>query len=142
MNSGKDSNYQAEWTVLQNQYDNYEKWSLLIKLTSVVVTALLLAVFHAGLWAAIFASVLWLQDGIWKTYQSRINSRLLDVEAALNGTVPGAAGPMQYNQCWLAARPGVTGLVKEYLCSALAPTVAYPHVVLVGMGLLVGGWGV
>ncbi|MYM63937.1 hypothetical protein [Pseudomaricurvus sp. HS19] len=142
MTSGKESSYQAEWMLLQNQYDSYEKFSLLIKLTNVVVTAYLLFALQVDFWAALVAATLWLQDGIWKTWQSRINARLLEVEAVLSSEYPDTAAPMQYNQRWLQLRPGMMGMVKEYLRNALAPTVAYPHMVLVVLSGLVGVCGV
>ncbi|MFV0277761.1 MAG: hypothetical protein ACK5HY_11320 [Parahaliea sp.] len=114
MISGAGERYQSEWVLLQNQYDSYEKLSLLIKLVNIILAALLLLVWQAGLWAGAVVAILWLQDGIWKTYQSRINIRLLEVEAALASESSGAAaGPMQYNQRWLAVRPGVGGVDKR-----------------------------
>ncbi len=138
MTTDNRSSYQTEWSVLQNQFDSYEKFSLIIKLTNVIVTLLLLFALHAGLWAVMFAVLLWLQDGIWKTWQSRINRRLLEVENALNSELPDVTGPLQFNQSWLAARPGVAAMVKEYGRSALAPTVAYPHVLLVAISVWIG----
>ncbi|MFV0277754.1 MAG: hypothetical protein ACK5HY_11285 [Parahaliea sp.] len=137
MSTGRESGYRTEWVLLQNQYDSYEKLSLLIKLSNIVITTLLLFVWHAGFWVVAVTAILWLQDGIWKTWQSRINTRLLEVEAALDDTASGAGGPLQYNQRWRVTRPGVAGLAKAYLRNAMAPTVAYPHVVLVALGVLV-----
>ncbi|MFV0477027.1 MAG: hypothetical protein ACK5ME_04225 [Parahaliea sp.] len=141
MSTDREGRYLAEWMLLQKQYDSYEKFSLLIKLTNIILVTWLLFVGHAGFWAAAVAAILWLQDGIWKTYQSRINTRLLVVEVAL-AEEPSAneAGPLQYNRSWLAMRHGVTGLLKEYLCHAMAPTVAYPHVLLIALTVLVQYW--
>jgi hypothetical protein len=126
---------QQEWCVLQNQFDSYEKCSLLIKLIAVVLMCLLIFSMHIGLWGILIAAVLWLQDAIWKTFQSRISERLLSVEQALAEGEEGIDGEellaMQFNQAWLAKRQGTTDLITEYVQQALKPTVAYPHIVLI-----------
>ncbi|MEP1383716.1 MAG: hypothetical protein ABJK64_07955, partial [Paraglaciecola sp.] len=75
---------QQEWTTLQNQFDSYEKYSLLIKLFNVLVTCTLLFAFNAGCWAVLICAVLCLQDGIWKTFQSRMAERIETVESAIS----------------------------------------------------------
>jgi hypothetical protein len=94
-----------EWLCLQNQYDSYEKWSLVIKLTNIVLCCLLLASIDERYLVVVPVGIFWLQDAIWKTFQSRIGDRLLLVEEAI------AAGDedkaMQFNSQWLATRPGV-----------------------------------
>ncbi|MFT4942054.1 MAG: hypothetical protein ACI88A_005128 [Paraglaciecola sp.] len=128
------SGFQHEWITLQTQYDSYEKYSLLIKLLNVTLTCLLLFVFHVGIWSLPVIAIIWLQDGIWKTFQNRIATRLYVVEKAL------ANGPndqsMQFNTAWLEARSSVSALLKEYIGQSCNPTVAYPHVVLLAMSLV------
>jgi hypothetical protein len=124
-----------EWLCLQNQYDSYEKWSLVIKLTNIVLCCLLLASIDERYLVVVPVGIFWLQDAIWKTFQSRIGDRLLLVEEAI------AAGDedkaMQFNSQWLATRPGALTLITEYLRHALKPTVAYPHAVLVVLTVFV-----
>jgi hypothetical protein len=126
--------FQHEWITLQTQYDSYEKYSLVIKLFNVVLTCLLLFVFHVGSWTLPIVAIIWLQDGIWKTFQNRIATRLYIVEKALTGEQNQQA--MQFNSTWLDSRSGVTALVKEYLGQSCKPTVAYPHAVLLVMSLV------
>jgi hypothetical protein len=140
------SRLESEWVTLQNQYDSYEKCSLAIKLTSVLFCGVLLFALHSGLWTAMFIAILWLQDGIWKTFQNRIGLRLEVIEQAIhqsqndnNGT-PEAG--MQFNLAWAQSRPNTIGLVIEYVTQSCKPTVAYPHLLLI---MLVGiycyaGW--
>ena len=124
----------TEWSILQNQYDSYEKCSLVIKLFAVAVLAATALLDHRSPMPLALLLVLWLQDAIWKTFQRRIELRLLELEAYLardeapNGDDGHA---FQYNRAFADNRPGVVGLLQDYLRQALRPTVAYPHVVLV-----------
>ncbi|TDF36376.1 hypothetical protein EYS14_16735 [Alteromonadaceae bacterium M269] len=130
------STLQKEWVTLQNQYDNYEKFSLVIKLVNVVVTTWLIFALGVGYWALFVCAALWLQDGIWKTFQSRMATRIESVEKAIGQILSGESPEklevqgMQFNIQWAASRPGVVGLVAEYIKQSLKPTIAYPHVIL------------
>lgn len=53
-----------EWMLLQNQFENYEKWSLVIKLMAIIVVIWSLAFSIKGVIAALLLFVLWLQDSI------------------------------------------------------------------------------
>ncbi|MGS2719281.1 hypothetical protein [Paraglaciecola aestuariivivens] len=127
----------TEWTVLQTQYDSYESYSLLIKLISIVLSCLLIYQWQAGLVSVIVLLILWLQDAIWKTFQSRIGLRLEMVEQGLQqaSDKPQVQG-MQFNLTWQQSRPSAFGLVVEYAKQSLKPTVAYPYVALIGMVLI------
>ncbi len=119
-----------EWCLQQTQFDSYEKHSLAIKLMSVAVTVI--AVFSNGQGIAAFIAVLlvlWLQDAIWKTFQSRIEQRLLKIEQALADN--DALTPFQFNRDFAQQRRGFSGLLQEYIGQAVRPTVAYPHAALV-----------
>ncbi len=85
---------------------------------------------------------LWLQEGIWKTYQARSGERLLVIEAALknpekNG-IEASAPPFSFSfySTWETQKPGIVGLILEYISNALRPTVMYPYVVLIAIYLL------
>ena len=134
-----ESDLAREWSVLQNQYDSYEKCSLIIKLFSVAVLALSYFLNHVGILTVLLLMILWLQDAIWKTFQSRINVRLMEVERGLaENSSQGDAGvrAFQYNSDYALNRPGLFGLIREYLKHAVRPTVAYPHILLVGAAAL------
>ena len=134
--------YQQEWTTLQNQFDSYEKFSLVIKLLNISLSSLLLFYWQAGLWTVLVTGMLWLQDAIWKTFQDRINQRLLLIEEALKQALTNNESedvlPLQFNQSWSLSRSSATSLFNEYLTQALKPTVAYPHVALIALSLLFG----
>jgi hypothetical protein len=127
---------QSEWITLQNQFDSYEKCSLAIKLFSILICCILVFALDAGAWTLLVAAILWLQDGIWKTFQNRIGKRLEVVEQAIQDNPHHLPEHllqmgMQFNLAWAQSRPRAIGLVREYIQQSLKPTVAYPHVVLV-----------
>jgi hypothetical protein len=132
---------QSEWVTLQTQFDSYEKCSLGIKLFSILVCCMLVFALHAGIWSLWFITILWLQDGIWKTFQSRIAQRLEVVEQAIQDASNKTQNQMsevgmQFNLAWSQSRLGVIGLVTEYIKQSLKPTVAYPHVALIALVLI------
>jgi len=133
-----DSSHQLlakEWEILHKDHEKYDRYSLLIKLVTVLVCLLSIGL-AAPLWLAlIFIMVLWLQEGIWRTVQSRTSERLLSIEAMLKE--PDNQSAMQFYSNWEANRPGTVGLIKEYLFNAIRPTVAYPYIILVGINLIV-----
>ncbi|HQE19770.1 MAG TPA: DRTGG domain-containing protein [Aggregatilineales bacterium] len=70
---------QQEWMTLQGQYERYESGGLGIKLAAVVL-AFLGVVFELESWfVGLIVLLLWLQEGVFKTFQSRLGDRLLGV---------------------------------------------------------------
>ena len=122
-----------EWMTLQNNHEHYERGALALKLVSVVLAFALLAVNLPAPIVACVVAALWLQEGIYRTSQSRLGARLLVLERLIRGDESGM--PFQLHTQWQAARPGVGGLLREYLSNAGRPTVAYSYVVLL-LGLL------
>lgn len=127
------SDLASEWSLLQNQFDSYEKYSLIIKLFSVFILSVAYFTHHLNGFIFLLLLVLWLQDAIWKTFQSRIEIRLLQLEGYLSGDqsldrTDGKA--YQFNREYIEARQGVMGLMNEYFRQAIRPTVAYPYIVL------------
>lgn len=120
---------QHEWVTLQNQFDSYEKYALIIKLVAIILLSIGFALAQATLVSVLVVLVVWLQEGIWKTFQGRIYQRLLVVEKALSEGQGYKA--MQFNSSWQDNRAGYTSLVAEYCRAALKPTVAYPYIALV-----------
>lgn len=117
-----------EWQLHQQQVEHYERFTLLIKLCAFLVTILSL-LFGAQWFAIVIISLLWLQDGIWKTFQSRLESRILQLEDALHYN-DGSASAFQLHSEWQTSRPSTTALITAYLRCAVRPTVAYPYPLL------------
>ncbi len=100
--------FSAEWQVLQNQYDSYEKYSLVIKLLAAIFLFCGLACQLPSIYTAVLIAVLWLQDAIWKTFQARIEARLYLVEAQLAAIKHGDAVDelaFQFNRNFFSAAP-------------------------------------
>lgn len=113
-----------EWTTLQDNYEQYERNALLVKLLAVglCVVGWCFAMYAI---AAVMVAVLWVQEAIFKTYQSRLVVRLLRIEGLIRlSSTPGV--PFQLYTEWLASRKGVVGLVAEYASNMIKPTVVFP----------------
>jgi hypothetical protein len=113
-----------EWLALQSQHERYEALALGVKLVAFAATVLV----PDNTLALALLALLWLQEGVLKTFQGRLGDRLLVVEAGLKAGVAVAA--MQLHSDWLAGRPRGGGLIAQYLKSALRPTVALPYPLL------------
>jgi hypothetical protein len=123
----------SEWTTLQNQFDSYEKYSLLIKLSNIFIFCAGLFTSTSSIYLVIIISALWLQDAIWKTFQGRIEERLLFIESMMsNDTLDdkNTHAAFQFNSQFSENRKQGNMLIKEYLKQMLRPTVAFPHIIL------------
>ncbi|TRY33194.1 hypothetical protein [Aliiglaciecola sp. M165] len=129
---------QKEWEILQQEYAGFEKWSLLIKVFSVVICSTL--VFHQKLDFVIFCLciVLWMLDAIWKTFQARTEQRILVIEQGLAKQSDVVA--MQFHTHWQQSRPSAAGLIIEYVKSGLSPTVCLPHICVLSVCVLLMWW--
>jgi hypothetical protein len=126
--------YKSEWCLLQNQFDSYEKHSLFIKLTGIIVLLAAEISDSISIYVALILCVMWLQDAIWKTFQSRIETRLLHVENCIANESEGHA--FQFNSKYQSTRLSGLALVAEYVRQSLRPTVAFPYVALILMVLV------
>ena len=122
-----------EWVTLQNNYEHYESGALMVKLAAVVSFFAGVAIGLAPWLLCLVVLVLWLQEGIFKTCQSRLGERLVKVERLLADGSAERGQAFQLHSTWLAQRPGLAGLLREYAASALRPTVAFPYAVLVAV---------
>ena len=119
--------FSQEWRLLQQQHERYEFAALALKLAAVGLLAVNAAFVIPLL------GVLWLQEAILKTFQSRLGARLLLVEQGLR---EGHGQAMQLHSDWQAARPRGLGLLREYALSACRPTVVFPYPVLMALAWL------
>lgn len=117
-----------EWQSLHNSHERYEQYALMIKLFSVAVTLFSLALYQSNMVIILILAVLWLQEGIWKTYQARTCQRIELIEQALpeNNLIA-----FQFYRQWSENRPSSAGLVLEYIKNSLKPTVVYPYIPLI-----------
>ena len=120
-----------QWQTLHNNHESYEKYALIIKLFAIGATLFSFVQPLAMFVMLLILACLWLQEGIWKTYQSRAAEAILAIEASLaKGKVenePMQSAPYLLYSHWQANRPSVKGLVSEYISNSLKPTVLYPY---------------
>jgi hypothetical protein len=119
-----------EWSALHRDCEAAERSALWIKLAAVALTVWATTWSVDTALALVLLAVLWLQEAIVRTGQARLVDRLLQVEALLRDGAAGAAQACQLYSQWQAGRPGLGGLLGQYLAAALRPTVAFPYVVL------------
>lgn len=123
-----------EWAVLQDHHEQYEKSSLLIKLSSIAVLVACLALSMDVVLTLLLTLVLWVQEAVLRTGQSRLGERILRIERCI---AEGESAPVyQLHSEWQATRPGFTGLLAEYGKNMLRPTVAFPYAVLMAITVL------
>jgi hypothetical protein len=120
-----------EWLALQGQHERYEALALAVKLAAFAVCVLVPDLVLA----LPLLALLWLQEGVLKTFQGRLGDRLLAVEAAVKSGE--AVVAMQLHGDWLARRPRGAGLALQYLKNALRPTVALPYPLLMLLAVVV-----
>ena len=121
------SHLSQEWQTLQTNHEQHERNALLIKLVSLALCLAGFATHVSAGWLALVVALLWLQEGIIKTYQSRLSDRLLKVEAMLLAPTAPTLAAMQLHTQWMANRPGTFSLLASYAISACRPTVAFPY---------------
>ena len=126
-----------EWTTLHKDYEKYEQFALVIKLICVLVCVVCLAVFIDTIYSIVLILTLWLQEGVWKTYQARIGARILVIEKQmLDSSNSDTPNPFQFYSQWEKNRPGMFGLIREYMRNSFRPTVVYPYKVLIVITIL------
>lgn len=124
---------QAEWLLLQQSYDQMEKQALWLKVVAIVLW-LWLVQSQSGLLLQLGLVLLfWLHEGLWKTQQSRTESRLYALEQA---TQQAQDIGCLWHQSWQQQRGGVVDLLLSYLKSSLKPTVAVTYVILLAATLV------
>jgi len=125
------NNFQNEWAIIHSDIEKYERFSLVIKLVSVVISVIFITHSINEWFAIAVILVLWLQEGIWKTFQKRLETRIIMVEDELQTNSDEDGKAFQLYTQWDKQRQNISGLIKEYLSSAAKPTVTYPYLILI-----------
>jgi len=123
---------QEEWSILQNNIENYEGMALWIKIFAIAVFIVLGVLFKYLLLTICLCSILALQEAILRTSQSRLCERIESLE---DGFALLEVTPFQLHTEWKKKRPGNLGLVVEYLRQLLRPTIAFPYIVLIALAI-------
>ena len=133
-----------EWQELHNSIESYEHLSLLIKLLAISLTVLLITFTEINHITLLVLAVLWLQEGIWRTYQARTTSRIVLIERYLTPikendnslTDENSTVAFQFYSQWNENRAGSVALIKEYIQNSIKPTVIYPYLPLMVIALI------
>jgi len=129
--------FQNEWMIIHSDIEKYERSSLIIKLVGILICTAALAFNIDKVYSIVLISILWLQDGIWKTFQKRLEARIILIEQALQSNSNNANNAFQLYSQWELKRQGGAVLIMEYLLTSLRPTVAYPYALLVSLMILI-----
>jgi len=124
-----------EWQQHHSSYEKYELFALVIKLVAVALTIFLIVNAQSNTVILLLIAVLWLQEGIWKTYQARTSDRIELIEKALSGRKQEDKSlvnesntiAFQFYHQWSESRAGTVALIKEYIQNSIKPTVIYPY---------------
>ncbi|MCW8832571.1 MAG: hypothetical protein OQK09_06170 [Colwellia sp.] len=126
------ADFASEWQTLHHSHEKYEHFALLIKLFAVALTLIAFMFTLSTLLILSLLAVLWLQEGIWKTFQARASERIEYIEQALckQQTSEHQAFAFQFYSQWTDNRPATRALMTSYINNALKPTVIYPYLPL------------
>lgn len=130
------NDFQHEWAIIHGDIEKYERFSLTIKLFSILIITLSLAFSIDSIITLCLALTLWLQDGIWKTFQKRLEARVIIIEQNIKLKADSTTAFQLYSD-WHNQRSNTVQLIKEYLLNSLRPTVAYPHAPLALMLIVI-----
>jgi len=76
-------------------------------------------------------AILWLQEGIWKTFQQRTANAIIAIEDKLdihnNEQTSESIKPYLVYKQWQTNRPATKELIAEYVSNSLKTTVLYPY---------------
>ncbi len=122
----------SEWQVLHNSHEKYEHFSLMIKLFAVAISSIAIIFSFSELLALSLLAILWLQEGIWKTFQARTSARIETIEHAIANIEINESKieAFSFYSQWADNRPTTVALIISYINSALKPTVIYPYLPL------------
>ncbi len=129
-----------QWQTLHNDHEKYEQYALLLKSFTIVVTLTCLICSQSSFIGLLLIGILWFQEAIWKTFQSRIAAALITIEEneqilAKPSSLESMSVSVQLYSQWQKNRPSSTNLISEYIKSALKPTVVYPYLPLMAIVL-------
>jgi len=137
--NNKDNNiWQQEWQILHNDHEYYERFSLFIKLLAVTVCCITLIFNFPFIISSLLLLTLWLQEAIWKTFQSRLTTRLLLIEEHNKNPLPNTSknGAFELYSTWQTQDSSAKDIILEYIANALRPTIMFPYVILILINLI------
>jgi len=130
-----------QWLSLHNDHEQYERYSLLIKLFAIVITLTSFVFSMPPLITTVLLVITWLLEGVWKTFQARTASAIITIEKKLieNEVIEEGKKPVTYYSMysqWQANRRDLNTLFREYITSSLKPTVLFPYLLLLMLAIV------
>lgn len=125
-----------EWSILQGNHEAHERSALLLKLAAVALFALAASGAIGLVVLCGLLLILWLQEAVLKTWQSRLAARLAAVESMFQRGAQDGDLAFQLHAPWLLRRTGLVGLLAAYLRSGTRPTVAFPYAALLALAVV------
>ncbi len=124
-----------QWQILHICHENYEQYALIIKLFAIACTVVAISLSVSLLLSLFLLSIVWLQEAIWKTYQSRLAQAIMLIEEKMTCKDAEDNNKLEqpyllYTQ-WQLKRPNNKQLIKEYIVNSIKPTVIYPYLPLI-----------
>lgn len=123
-----------QWQTLHNNHETYENYALIIKLVATTITLFAFAFSVATFVTLLILATLWLQEGIWKTFQQRTANAIITIEDKLAQNEveqkDESNEPYLLYKHWQVNRPNTKKLIAEYVSNSLKPTVMYPYLPL------------
>ncbi len=124
-----------QWQTLHICHENYEQYALIIKLFAIACTVVAISLSVSLLLSLFLLSIVWLQEAIWKTYQSRLAQAIMLIEEKMTCNDAEDNDKLEqpyllYTQ-WQLKRPSNKQLIKEYIVNSIKPTVIYPYLPLI-----------
>ena len=123
-----------QWRTLHNNHENYESYALIIKLVATAITLFAFTFSVATFVTFLILATLWLQEGIWKTFQQRTANAIIAIENKLDihndEQSNESMKPYLVYKQWQENRPNTQVLIVEYVSNSLKPTVMYPYLPL------------
>lgn len=125
-----------EWQTLQHQHEEYEKSALHIKLLGFVIYTIWWIWSADLILGCSFILLLWIQESMWRTWQARLATRILQIEALLQQIPPADQQACQLHTQWLAKRFRGFALLAEYIKNLIRPGIAFPYALMLSIILI------
>lgn len=123
---------QQEWLQLQHSHDQMEQHALWLKTVCLLTWLTLVFIQESLLIQLGTVLIFWYLESSWRTQQQRAADRLLALEQAMLQQQDIAC---RWQTDWQQQRPGLLGLLAEYLHASLKPTVAVVYLFLLTASL-------
>jgi hypothetical protein len=129
----KPKNREQEVNLLTNELKRYDMQAALIKFSAFSSLLFALSIAMSFALALLLILLMWLQESIWRTDQSRINARLQALDKA-NDNLPDYSA-------WKSQRIPPQQAINDIKTNAMLPKVGFSYIILFGIEMTIFGMG-